>query len=65
MKARHASLKTVVNDALRAGLAPHVERAAERRPPFRTATFDGGRYLLGSLEGVGETLSVLEGDRFK
>lgn len=65
MKARRASLKVVVNEAIRAGLAPRTDRAGEEGRRFRTRTFDGGRCLIGSLDSVGEVLAVLEGESFK
>lgn len=65
MKARRASLKVVVNEALRAGLAPATETAREEGPRFRTRTFDGGRCLIGSLDSVGDVLAILEGEPFK
>ena len=65
MKARRASLKVVVNDAIRAGLVPLTEKAREEGPGFRTRSFDGGRCLIGSLDSVGEVLAVLEGETFK
>lgn len=65
MKARRVSLKVVVNEAIRAGLTPVVDRASEPVPRFRTRTFDGGKCLLGSLDSVGEVLAILEGETFK
>ena len=65
MKARRASLKVVVNDALRAGLAPPTSQVSEAAAPFRTRSFDAGRCLLGSLDSVGEVLAILEGEQFK
>lgn len=65
MKVRRASLKVVVNEALRAGLVPLTERAHEDGPRFRTRTFDGGRCLIGNLDSVGEVLAILEGETFK
>lgn len=65
MKARRASLKFIVNEALRAGLVPLTDVAREGGPRFRTRTFDGGRCLIGNLDSVGEVLAILEGETFK
>ena len=52
---RKASLKAVVNQALRDGL-----RSMLRRPrpgtPYRTEGFDAGRCLIGSLDDIAEVL---------
>jgi len=58
---RGAPFKRVVNDVLRAGL----DALAERKPTagaFRTAGFDLGPSLVGSLDNVEEVLSRAEGD---
>ncbi len=65
MKARRATLKIVVNEAIRAGLVPATERAREDGPRFSTRTFDGGKCLIGSLDSVGDALAILEGETFK
>lgn len=65
MKARRASLKVVVNEAIRAGLAPRTETAREEGMRFRTRSFDGGRCLIGNLDSVGEVLAILEGETYK
>ena len=65
MKARRASLKVVVNEAIRAGLAPRTEHAREDGARFRTRSFDGGRCLIGNLDSVGEVLAILEGETYK
>jgi hypothetical protein len=59
IKARKASLKQVVNEALRVGLTVDVKRAAE---PHRTQVHDGGRCLIGSLDCVAEALALAEGE---
>lgn len=65
MKERRLPLRAIVNEGLRAGLAPAAGSAGEAEAPFRTRTFEGGRCLIGSLDSVGEVLAVLEGDTFK
>lgn len=61
---RKLPLKTVVNEALRAGLSA-LEGPA--RPPrvFRTQGFDLGPSLVGSLDNVEEVLARVEGERHR
>jgi len=59
-KKRRLPFKTVVNDALRAGLAaidtPNVS------PAFQTQGFDLGPSLVGSLDDVTGVLARIEGE---
>ena len=64
-KARKASLKAVVNEALRQGLGRMGAPPAAPRKPFRTRTLSLGRCLMGSIDNVAEVLAVAEGERFK
>lgn len=59
-KKRRLPFKTVVNDALRAGLAAIDKPAAS--PDFRTAGFDLGPTLVGSLDDVHGVLARVEGE---
>jgi len=59
-KKRGLPFKTVVNDALRAGLAV-LDRPAETTA-FRTAGFDLGPSLVGSLDDVTGVLARVEGE---
>lgn len=61
VKKRHRPFKTVVNEALRAGLETLDKRAPARRP-FRTNGFDLGPSLVGSLDNIEEVLSRVEGE---
>jgi hypothetical protein len=61
---RGGSFKSVVNDALREGLK-HLGKPAQRQAPFRTASFDAGRCLIGSLDNVAEVVAIAEGDDFR
>jgi hypothetical protein len=63
-KVRDASLKDLVNEALRRGLRDMNQRPKVRRP-FRTRSVDLGRVKIGSLDNVGEVLAVIEGEAFK
>lgn len=58
---RRQPMKAVVNEVLRAGLA-EVERPAAPRAPFRTAGFDLGPSLVGSLDDVEGVLARVEGE---
>ena len=59
---RGASLKQVVNEAIRQGLR-QMSRRARRSQRYRTRTVSLGRCLIGSLDDVAEVLAVAEGDR--
>jgi len=58
---RRQPMKAVVNEVLRAGLA-EVERPVAPRAPFRTAGFDLGPSLAGSLDDVEGVLARVEGE---
>lgn len=61
---RRASLKSVVNEILRRGLAG-VETPKRRTKTFRTRTFDAGAPLTPSIDNVAEALAAAEGERFR
>lgn len=63
-KARKASLKAVVNEALREGLK-HLAAPKEPQAAFRTEVVDLGRCLLGNVDDVAEALAVAEGESFR
>ncbi len=63
-KAGGRSLKELVNEGLRAGLAM-IGAPRRKRKPFRTVTADLGRPLLGNLDNVAEVLSLAEGESRK
>jgi hypothetical protein len=60
---RRLPFKTVVNDALRAGLS--VVDAPTASPAFRTVGFDLGPSLIGSLDDVHGVLARVEGEQHK
>jgi len=62
--ARDRPFRTVVNEALRAGLKALEKRAPERKP-YRTRGFDLGPSLVGSLDNVEDVLSRAEGESRK
>ena len=57
---RNASLKDLVNDALRRGLQD-MRTDKKKRKPFRTRTFHGGRLLVDSIDNVWEVLGQVDG----
>jgi hypothetical protein len=62
--AKDRPFKTVVNEALRAGLAALEKRAPARRP-YRTRGFNLGPSLVGSLDNVEEVLARVEGEHHR
>ena len=64
-KARKASLKQVVNEALRQGLARMAAPPAAPRRPFRTRARSLGRCLVGNVDNVAEVVAVAVGERFR
>jgi len=64
-RARKASLKQVVNEALRQGLACMEIPPPAPRKPFRTDKLSVGRCLVDNMDNVTEVLAVAEGKRFR
>jgi hypothetical protein len=62
-ESRAATLRDVVNEALRLGLAQMESRPPQRR--FRTASVDLGGCLVGNVDDVSEVLAIAEGEDFK
>jgi hypothetical protein len=63
LKARQATFKEVVNEALREGLK-QLDRPPPRRT-YRTPAVSLGRCLLGSVDDVAEALATAEGKSFR
>ena len=63
-RARDASLKDIVNDALRRGLRDLTTRPKQREP-FQTQSVALGRLRLPSIDNISESLAVAEGEPFK
>jgi hypothetical protein len=61
---RKASLKDVVNEALRQGLE-QMTRKTGRRGRYRTPPVSLGRCRVGSLDDVSEALALAEGEAFR
>ena len=62
-RARNASLKDLVNDALRRGLR-EMNAKPKKRDPFRTRTFDMGKPLI-NIDNVAEAIAYAEGEGYK
>jgi hypothetical protein len=62
-RARNASLKDLVNEALRRGLRDMTAKP-KKRERFRTQAFDLGPFLV-NIDNVAEALAYAEGEGFK
>jgi Ribbon-helix-helix protein, copG family len=60
-RAGEASLKDLVNDALRLGLR-EMTSPPKKRKPFRTRSFDVGGVLVKNIDNIGELLAKIEGE---
>jgi predicted transcriptional regulator len=63
-RARDASLKDIVNEALRRGLV-ELTKHPKQREPFQTQVVALGRLRLASIDNVSESLAVAEAEAFK
>ncbi len=63
-KQNDASLKEIVNQALRKGL-PELARPVRKGKRFRTRPLSLGRCLVPSLDNVARVLAIAEGETFK
>jgi hypothetical protein len=63
-RSREASLKDLVNEALRRGLR-EMNARPKRGEPFRTRGVALGRLRVGSIDNVAEALAVAEGESFR
>ena len=60
---RDASLKELVNEALRRGLQD-MDAKPKPRKPFRMKTYDCGELLI-PIDNVAEAIALAEGEDFK
>ena len=60
-RSRDATLKEVINDALRRGLRD-MAGPPKKRKPFRTRSFDVGGVLVKNIDSIGELLAEIEGE---
>ena len=63
-KTRGASLKELVNEALRRGLK-EMRARPKRRETFRTQAVALGHLRIGSIDNVAEALAIAESESFK
>jgi metal-responsive CopG/Arc/MetJ family transcriptional regulator len=63
-RARDASLRDLINEALRRGLREMSGRP-KRSGKFRTKAVALGRVRIGSIDNVAEALAVAEGEAFR
>jgi hypothetical protein len=63
-KIRDASLKEVVNEALRRGMQD-MARPANRKSLFRTQALDLGKPKIANFDNIIEVLAFAEGEDFK
>ena len=59
-----ASLKSVVNKALRQGLR-EMRTPYRRGKPYQSRSVSLGRCLVGNLDDISEALAIAEGEDFK
>ena len=64
LKARDASLKQLVNEALRRGLRS-LSAPPQERSPFVVEPLRSGPCLLPNVDCVGEVLELIEGENYK
>jgi hypothetical protein len=62
-QSRRATLKEVVNEALRQGLR-QMTAPTPPSAPYQTRTVSLGRCLVGDLDNIAEVLAVAEGENF-
>ena len=63
-KSRDASLKDLVNEALRRGLKDMTSRT-KRREPLQTRSAALGWLRIAGLDNIGEALAIAEGEAYK
>jgi len=63
-KSRDASLKQLVNEALRRGLE-EMRGRPKRREPLQTRSVALGRVRVASIDDIGEALAIADGETFK
>ncbi len=63
-RSRKASLKAIINEALRSGLKEMITPSPTGKN-YQTRSVSLGRCLIGSLDDISEVLSLTEGEEFK
>jgi hypothetical protein len=63
-RSRDASLKDLVNEALRRGLKD-MSRQPKRRERLQTRSVALGQLRIADLDNIGEALAIAEGEAYK
>jgi len=63
-RAREASLKELINEALRRGLKD-MSGPTKRRQRVQTRSVDLGPLQVASIDNISEVLAIVEGEAFK
>jgi hypothetical protein len=63
-RGREASLKEIINEALRRGIK-EMSAPAKQRKRFRTRSVRLGALQVPSLDNIAEVLAMAEGEAFK
>ena len=63
-KSRDASLKELINEALRRGLSEMTD-PSKRRERVRTRAVSLGGLRIASIDNIAEALAIAEGEKFK
>ena len=63
-RTRNASLKDLINEALRRGLKDMSNRT-KRRERLRTRSVALGQLRVAGLDNIGEALAIAEGEAYK
>jgi hypothetical protein len=63
-KTRDASLKELINEALRRGLSEMTD-PSKRRERVRTRAVSLGGLRIASIDNIAEALAIAEGEKFK
>jgi hypothetical protein len=61
---RDASLKDLINEALRRGLHD-MNTPPKQRKPYRTPSVDLGTPRMPNIDNIAEVLAIIEGEAFK
>lgn len=63
-RTRDASLKALVNEALRRGLGQLAVPKRSRKQPF-TRPVDAGECLIGNIDCIGEIVGMLDDKKYR
>jgi hypothetical protein len=61
---REASLKDLINEALRRGLRD-MNTPPKQQKPYRTPSVDLGTPRIPNIDNIAEVLAIIEGEAFK